>query len=169
MKKNNQKGFMLTETLVVSTLIITVLLFLFVQFRNINQSYQKTFTYNSADALYAAENLKNFYATDNYDAMVESYRNSGLKYIDLTNCPTPMVLDQEYCLTLTSKVNVKTVLLTDADMTYIIQALDRKILTVTPSMEQFIRSIKNDEKDTLLKYRLIVELNSNEFATIKIG
>ena len=34
MKKANDKGFMLTETLIVATMLITVLLVLYIQFKN---------------------------------------------------------------------------------------------------------------------------------------
>ena len=168
MKKSNQKGFMLTETLIVSTLVIGVLLFLFIQFRGINQSYNTVINYNSADALLAAENLRTFYFNDNYDAIEEYYRNNHLKFLDLTNCPSSVINLQEYCNSITSKVNVKKVLFTDADLNYITQALNRKELQLEPTFEKYIRSLENDEEGTLLKYRIIVELNSGEFGNIKM-
>ena len=39
MKKLGKKGFMLTETLIVSTMLITVLLILYVQFKNVTRSF----------------------------------------------------------------------------------------------------------------------------------
>lgn len=168
MKKSNQKGFMLTETLIVSTLVIGILLFLFIQFRGINQSYNTVINYNSADALLAAENLRTFYFNDNYDAIEEYYRNNHLKFLDLTNCPNSVINLQEYCNSITSKLNVKKVLFTDADLNYITQAINRKELQLEPTFEKYIRSLENDEEGTLLKYRIIVELNSGEFGNIKM-
>ena len=44
MKKRN-KGFILLETLVVSTFIITLLIYLYVQFSNLKKSYDISFRY----------------------------------------------------------------------------------------------------------------------------
>ena len=48
------------EILVVSTFIISVFIYLFVQFRSINHSYQISFKYNTANGLYAVNNIKIF-------------------------------------------------------------------------------------------------------------
>lgn len=166
MKKSNQKGFLLVETLVVSIFILGSFVFLFVQFRNVNQSYQISFQYNAIDALYAAENLKKFYLNDNFDNMAQTYRTGKMKYADLTTCPSSMIKEVAYCQKLMEVLDVKTVLFTDSDTTYIKNVLDTS--TIDPSLKKFIKYIKNDEEGVLLKYRLIVEMNDGTFASIKI-
>ena len=47
MKKLNKKGFMLTETLIVATMLITILLVMYVQFKTVIRSYQQSFKYNT--------------------------------------------------------------------------------------------------------------------------
>ena len=42
MQKNN-KGFVLVETLLVSVFILTTLIFLFIQFRTVKQSFDRSF------------------------------------------------------------------------------------------------------------------------------
>lgn len=158
---------MLVETLVVSTFILSSLIFLFIQFRNVNQSYQTSFRYNTVNALYAAENLKKFYMQDNFETMTQKYRDERMKYIDLTTCPSDMIEEVTYCTKLVELLEIKTILFTDADTTYINNVLN-DATNIEPSLKHFIKYIKNDEEGTLLKYRIIVEMEDGTFASIKI-
>ena len=47
MKKNNQ-GFMLVEFLVVSIFVLGTLIFLTIEFNNINKSYNRSFKYDTS-------------------------------------------------------------------------------------------------------------------------
>ena len=58
--KKNKMGFMLVETLIVSTLVSTILVVLFVQFNNIVKNFSKDFHYNNVSELYATQNIKKF-------------------------------------------------------------------------------------------------------------
>ena len=51
MKKKNNKGFMLVETLIVATFLVTTLLFIYVQFNNITRTYDTSFRYNTVNGL----------------------------------------------------------------------------------------------------------------------
>ena len=165
MKKNKSKGFMLAETLIAATFILGTLVFLFIQFRNVNQGYQTTFKYNTVNALYAAENTKKFYMQDNFISMAETFRNDKMKYIDLSDCPTSYVNETDYCRRLKEVLEIKTILFIDENTTYVQSVFD-SIDDISESMKRFIEYIKYD--DELLKYRLVVEMEDGTFATIKI-
>ena len=60
MKKLNKKGFMLTETLIVATMLITILLVMYVQFKTVIRSYQQSFKYNTINNLYSLYNVKKY-------------------------------------------------------------------------------------------------------------
>lgn len=60
MKKNN-KGFTILETLITSTLIISTLVFLYVQFSNLKQNYQESFEFNTVRGIHKAKELAKFY------------------------------------------------------------------------------------------------------------
>ena len=64
MKKNN-RGFMLVEILIVVTVIVTSMIFLFVQISNMNNSYDEVFKYDTITSIYAMENIKKFLVNDN--------------------------------------------------------------------------------------------------------
>ena len=62
MKKN---GFMLAEVLIVSTLLIGVMVFMYTQIRTLTSNYDKTFKYNTVDGLYGAKVVYDFLLTEN--------------------------------------------------------------------------------------------------------
>lgn len=166
MKKKKEKGFMLVETLIVSLFILGALIFLFVQFRDVNQNYQTAFQYNRVDALYAAENMKKFYLQDNYENMLIKYLEKANPYMILTDCPSEYISEVSYCKDLKEALKIKSILFTYVDTVRIVGALD-ETEEIEPSLKRFIRSIKNDDKSSN-KYRLIVEMENGTFATIKI-
>ena len=82
MKKNN-KGFMLIETLIVTTFVAGVLLFLFFQLTSLNNSYTEYYNYNTTEGLYALEDVKDYI---NSDTMFQDYVSNNIrtmKYIDI--------------------------------------------------------------------------------------
>lgn len=169
MKKKNQKGFMLVETLVVSTFVLGSLVFLFIQFRNVNQGYNRAFHYNTVNGLYASENIGKFLKQDNYETMTQKYRDNRLKYVDLTGCPSTYIKETSYCLKLMDTLDVKKVILTDADLSYIRKAITNNEATdISSGLTKFINSLNNDEAGTLLKYRVIVEMNDGTYASVKM-
>jgi len=58
-----KKGFMLAEVLIVSTLLIGVMSFMYIQINSINNAYSREFNYNTVDSLYGARVLKEFLDT----------------------------------------------------------------------------------------------------------
>ena len=78
MKKRN-KGFILLETLVVSTFIITVLIYLYIQFTNLKKSYDISFRYDTISGLYGAKEIDKFinnnYGYTDFLEKIESEKN----------------------------------------------------------------------------------------------
>ena len=56
---------MLVEILIVVTVIVTSMIFLFVQISNMNNSYDEVFKYDTITSIYAMENIKKFLVNDN--------------------------------------------------------------------------------------------------------
>ena len=71
MIKNNNKGFVITEVLILSTVILGVLTLMYVQFKSVNRSYQYSFKYDTVEGLYLANNIVNYINDGNYDNLVE--------------------------------------------------------------------------------------------------
>ncbi|HPF82896.1 MAG TPA: hypothetical protein PLV83_01835, partial [Bacilli bacterium] len=95
MKKVNNKGFMLTETLIVSTLLITVLLVVFVQFKNVNKKITNGFKYDKVSSQYNLYNIKLYIEQIDFSVIVG--RLDSLTYVDLTTCDNSIFEDDTYC------------------------------------------------------------------------
>ncbi|MGE5455509.1 MAG: hypothetical protein ACM3O4_00160 [Ignavibacteriales bacterium] len=165
MKKINNKGFMLVETLVVATLIISILIYLFVQFQTIIKSYNSSFTYNTVDAVYGVSNIRNYILNDGYEEL-KAFQDSTSNvngYIDITNCSADYFEESEYCLTLFDQLNVKKVIFTDSDLSN----LKNSNLTFDDKLKKYINYLKYTKGEDL--YRIIVEYENETFGSLKIS
>lgn len=59
--RKGQKGFMLAEVIVVSTIVISVLTALYISFNRLYANYQLRFQYYDVNGLYAASKISNLY------------------------------------------------------------------------------------------------------------
>lgn len=185
--KKGKNGFMLVETLIVSTLVSTVLVVLYVQFNNIIKNYNKNFDYNSVGSLYAANNIKKFIFQDNngnFYTNLKSYLNQSIVsdsnyYLKvLTTCDDNYsnayrTNSCEKFSKLTSFYGIKQIIFT---MEYIdLKDSDYTELN-SPNFVTFIKNI-NTNKDAVIDennnpvydYRIIIEFENNKFATLKIS
>ena len=158
MKKKDNRGFMLTETLIVATLLITVLLFMYVQFKNVMRSYERSFKYNTINNIYALNNVKKYIESENYVLMANSLFNKD--FLELNKCQSVYFKDQNYCNELMQNLNIKKLYLTQQNLQYI---KDKKIFD--NNTQEFIDSIDFNSDDG---YRLIAKFDDNTYGTLKV-
>lgn len=159
MKKVNNKGFMLVETLIVSTFLLTVLLFIYIQFNNITKTYDASFKYNTVNGLYAVNNVVSYISNDGLDKLKTS---SSSEPIDMTSCPSEYFNEVDYCTRLLATLKVKKAVFIDSDLTSKVKennSLDQAII-------DFIDYIGPDKTSG---YRVILEFNDNTLSSLKIG
>ena len=106
MIKDN-KGFVITEVLILSTVIIGVLIFMYSQFKNVNRSYQYSFKYDTVEGMYLANNIVNYINDGNFDKLVELLNNDSKGYIDITECNIENSNLISYCSSLFQKTGVE--------------------------------------------------------------
>ena len=155
--KKNDRGFMLVEILLVVTVIITSMIFLYVQISNMDDTYSEVFEYNTITGIYAMENIKNFLIDDGVDRIKEGLKEN--EYIDLSNCDTNYIYNPSYCTILLESVNVKTLYFTKQN---IVNLYD---INFNNNMEKFIKKISHDNSNG---YRIIVEYNDGTFSSMKV-
>lgn len=169
----NNKGFLLAESLVVSTFVITVLLFLFVQFQNLMTTYKNNMKYNSPKALYSLGTVSNYLSSDPNNLTVLNNNLNSQKYFlvyDKANggCSTLLSLDQSYCNTLFEDADISKLYYTKSDLTelknYIKSNDDSNINQKT---RDFIKRLSADEIEN--KGRFIAEFSSGDYATMAIN
>lgn len=98
----NKKGFMLAEVLIVSTLLIGTMGFMFIQINSITKAYAREFNYNTVDALYGAHVLKEYLDTR------YSFMN-----VTTTDFVDKNELNSDYFNTLVEKLGVLKIIITN--------------------------------------------------------
>lgn len=186
--KKRQNGFMLVETLVVSTLVSTVLIALYVQFNNIVNNFNRDFHYNNVDNLYATQNIKNFILKDadgnfykNLKSILEQNIAADDKFFlkivtDCTGNQGNYIYQTNACnefLSLTNFYQIKQIIFTREVPE--LRQTDYELLE-SPNFVAFIKSIKanpdlifDKNGNKIYNYRVIVEFENNEYATLTIA
>ncbi len=117
MKGFNKSGFLLTETLIVSVILLISFIFVFTQFLNIFAQYQNFERYNNIDNLYVARNLDIFLKEDNYNNVINALNTAGRPYYDFTGCSTSVFSFATLCTVLIQESGVSRVLFTNYNIT----------------------------------------------------
>jgi hypothetical protein len=163
--KINQKGQILVETLVVSLMIVSILMFLFVQLRNINQSYKNRVTKNTVSALYAAEALRSYLIQDANNPLAPITALNGINTYYVV--PASSVSKQQYYNGLLSEINVKLFIISKEDTTELRDHINNNVdPLISTNLKKFINETKSDKDANT--YRMFLELNNGDFASIKV-
>lgn len=163
MKKNNQ-GFMLVEALIMSTVVIGVLVFMFIQFQTLNRNYDKSFNYNTVTGLYYANEIRNFLITnENFSTILNNLNANENKYITLYSQSSNYFTDNQTWNKLLQKEKIKTIILADEKLSNL---KGKRTTGFTEKMNDFINYIKIDNIENA--YRLVIELNNETYASVRI-
>lgn len=157
MKKNS--GFMLFETLIVSTLVLGTLIFLYVQIVNIKKSYNVSFKYNTIPGLYNANALAKYLEKTGYSDIKSQLE--GANYVDITDCASAGSL----CYKIVEKTNIKQALFVNSNITNLKTELDDT--SFNRDLKKYIRRLPDNKEN--YNYRLIIEFNDNTFASVPIN
>lgn len=156
MKKSN-RGFMLVETLVATTIIVSALLFIYIQYSTITNNYMESFSYNTTNGLYAAYNIKNYILEDGYETLISEIGSHD--FLDITNCQTTYFDNEDYCSSLVINSNIVKLLFT-------YENVDNINYGVNDKFKKFINRIVFDDTG---EYRLLIQFKDNTFATILLS
>ena len=170
MKKSNSKGFMLLETLIVSSFIITILIFLYIQFVNLKTSYDTSFKYDSIPNLY---NIKqaDIFINKNYgygkfkDDLRKSENNNYIEIYKNTCNISYFSNNISYCNKLMSNLNIKTLLIIDNNLSKI-KLNFKQNNPYSNGLLKYLNTI-----DPILankSYLLIAEFNDNTYSYLKL-
>ena len=162
MIKNN-KGFVITEVLILSTVIMGVLVFMYTQFKAINRGYQYSFRYDTPQGMYLANNIINYINDGNYDKLVELLNNTPKGYLDITECNIDNSNLISYCNTLFQKSDIEKIIFTKEDL----KDIKRNIIDFDNDFKEYIKqiSVLNDEAD----YRIIIKYKNGTFASMRFN
>ncbi|MBE6138482.1 MAG: hypothetical protein E7173_01905 [Firmicutes bacterium] len=160
MKKNNEKGFMLVEAFIVSTIVLGVLVFMFVQIRTVVNGFDKSFSYNTVPGIYIANELSKFIEQNGYDStLLESngYIMNGYDAYKNEDVSTNEIWNE-----ILTHGNVKNVIVTDYSMSKL-----KSSDALSTGLEDYIYSLQVDTK--YKDNRIIVEFNDKTYASLKLN
>lgn len=158
MKKLSNKGFMLTETLIVATMLITVLLVMYLQFKVVMRSYNNSFKYNTVNNLHSLYNVKQYIERENYNIMATKLNSAP--YVELSTCSDLYFNNTSYCSQLFDSLRIEELYLVKENVKEVLQANK-----FTSDFEAFVRTIESDKSSG---YRLLAKFTDNTFGTLKV-
>ena len=157
----NSKAFALVETLIVSTIIATILMYVFVQYNKVESKYDETFAYNDVDNLYKLDGIKGYINSLDRTSITTITTKIDSDDIIIMDKNDDTYTNIEYLdnqVDLLANLDIKTLVLTKAD----INNVDTSSLSVT--LKNMIKKIDNKSDN----YRIIAEFNNGECATITV-
>ena len=149
---------MLAETIVVTSFVVGILIFLFIQFTNLTKNYNDHYKYNTVEGLYALKNIKNYIKSDAiaFNSIKDDVNEFG--FLDIKNCDS--FVEKQYCLKLFELNEIDDIYVTDNDF-------KRELFNeFDDSFKKFIEKIDAEGDEP---YRLLVKFNDSTFATIRVG
>jgi len=168
MSKKNNKGFSIIEVLIVSTVILGTLVFLYVQFINIRKNYEISFTHNTVPGLYMAKTIAKYMLETDYQTVTSEIENG---YLDITTTYTGCGALYNKLL---EKSDVKKIFLTNeniSDLQNYLKNTDKSVWNIhfSDNLYNFIMKLPAQSETNLTRYRLIIEYKNNTFATIVLS
>lgn len=172
----NNKGFLLVESLVVSTFVLTVLIFLYIQFNNLMVNHKKSYTYNSVENIYNLGSMSDFLRNTNQDITLKTSLSNhpyillydGNRCVNLPNGSTTSV-----CNNLAQSMNLKYMIYTDSNIDSIKEyAKNYDDANLKQDMRDFILKVdatRVDGKGRLFaKFGVSNDSSNDKFATVAI-
>lgn len=156
------KGFALVETLIVSTVVATILIYMFVQTNNLTTKYENSFRYNDVDDLYRLDNISKFINSlplDNKSLIINEIDNNSKVLISLVDGEFTNINYFDNYELLLEDLSVKSMVITRANVD------DLDTTGISQNMKNMIKKIDSNGSN----YRLIVEFNNDNIATIQFN
>lgn len=168
----NTKGFMLLETLIVSTVVLGTLVFLYVQFVNVKSSYEVSFRYNTVPGLFMAKEVANFIEKNGYNGYINLQNNLNSSQNGFLNITSPSSIDGDSTVytNIISSMDIRCILFTSDNLSTL-----KEYLTSNTNYEksifneEFKRYILKLNTENTTKSRIIIAFNNNTFASVLIG
>lgn len=162
MKKNRHLGFMLIETLLVSTFVLGVLTYLFVQFSALKRSYDDNFKYDTVPGLYGVRNINEYIKLQNGYSTLKNSVNDTYGYLEFS-CA---MISGTTCSKLVENLDIKTIYFVKDNIFKNNVKIDLSIFVNDDELYHFCKKINFSDEDR--GYHLIVKYNNNTYATMSI-
>lgn len=155
----NNKGYAMTEALIVSTVVLTALILIYMQFTKLNSAYGEQYYYNNVNGIYALNQIAS-YIEDEGDTTLTSSLNT---YIDITACDSTYFDNDKYCKILMSSLNVDYILYSINNKNSLYATLKSNNPYDT-RLQNFVKTI--NDTDQLYGCMLVAKFKEGYYASI---
>jgi len=160
MKTLNNKGFMLAETLIVTVIVSSFILFMYTQVYNVMNNYRNQMNYETPKAIYALGTLRDYIYNDNrYKPFAEGVKNKI--YQTLT---ASQFSNTSYATKLFQSLNVKQVIFFKNNITAV-RSLNYEN-NFDENMKAYLKTL--EQKDQEAECFLVVVLNNGEYGSLPL-
>lgn len=154
MKKDN-RGFMLVEALVMSTVIIGVIVYMFIQFQSLSKNYDKSFHYNTVSGLYVANEVRNYLIdTAKLDDLVTSLGSGAYVSIDYS---------ETTWTAFTTAAGINQIIFAEENLS---ELKGKNIEGISPKFRDYINYLKVYNNAGI--YRILIEFTDETYASLRI-
>ena len=164
MSNKNNKGFLLTESLIVSTFVLTVLTFLFVQFRNLMSNHKKSYIYNNVETIYNLGSIADYLKNTNQTYTLKNELGTS-DYIIIYKDQEQSDLCTDFCSELASQMNLKIMIYTNSNISNLKNSIDNNS-QLDKKMKDFIKKVDATEVEG--KGRIIAQFKDDSFSTVAV-
>ena len=162
----NNRGFLLAESLVVSTFVLTVLILLYIQFSNLTTNYKNSYNYNNVESIYDLSSVSNYLLNKNYN--LSNQLTDSKPYVVIykdSSCNMDAGIIDTFCDNLINMMDAKTIIYTSSDISAIQKYVSEKEdSNINQKLREFISRVETNTVKN--KGRLFAEFNNGTFATI---
>nr|MBP3258657.1 thrombospondin type-1 domain-containing protein [Bacilli bacterium] len=156
----DNKGYIMTEALIISGIVLAALILIYANFARINKNSNENYYFNNVNGIYALNQVATFLEEDGIDSMVEAING----YVDITNCT--YATDTKYCKLLVDGANIKHLIFTYNDKYFINNSL-AKNNPYNLRMYDFVKTL--DDSTPNYGALLVAEFNDGYYAAIPYG
>ena len=178
MKKNN-KGFMLVELIITSTVIVAALIGLYTSYSRIYSLYQEKNTYYNIDGVYATKEMINdLLETGNLNSLLNQLKRSNYIYIiDNKNC----VEHENYnigsaCTTIKDLYNINKMILVEYDKNTLNKLKNESIEPINETFKEYIDYVikyygikENDDYNYIVLTEIEIGNKQYNYSNLRIG
>lgn len=161
MKKNN-KGFMLAETIIVTVIVATIMVSLYVAFNKVYSAYTLKNKYTDIDLLYAANAVQD-YLIDNLNLNKIVNDNLTNEY-DLVDLKDTKILSDNYCTNIFTNYNIEHMYMIKLGSELKAKDITEKLTEPNQTFIDYINYLETSGKlnDAKGKYIFLLEAKEND-------
>ena len=118
-RRLNNKGYAMTEALIVSAVVLTALLLIYLQFTKLNSAYGEQYYYNNVNGIYSLNQIATYIASEDNTNLISDLAT----YVDITSCNSRYFTNEKYCKMIMSASNVDYIFFTFNNKNTLLSAL----------------------------------------------